>query len=109
MIDIGKLKHRVELQSQTQTTDTQGISIKGSWSTQRTVWARIEPFSQREYMDDRKVTTEATHRITVRWQPSISLTTEWRILYGSRYFQIESVINIDERDEIWVLLVKETD
>lgn len=109
MIDIGKMKHRVELQTQTQTTDEQGISVVSPWSTQRTVWARVEPFSGREYVDDRKITTEATHRITLRWQPGIDLTPAWRVLYGEKTFQIESVINIDERDETWVLIAKVTE
>jgi SPP1 family predicted phage head-tail adaptor len=110
MAKAGVFRHRIDLESPVRTRNDQGETVVSSWNIERTIWARIEPFGGREYADDRKVTTEQTHRISIRWQPNLDIKADWRIAYGSRVFEIDSPpINIDERDRELVFVCRETD
>lgn len=110
MPKAGNYRHRIDLESPVRTRNDQGEMTVSSWTVERTIWARIEPFGGREYDDDRKVTTEQTHRISIRWQPGLNIKSDWRIAYGSRVFEIDSPpIDIDERHIELVFVCRETD
>lgn len=103
----GELRHRVALQSPTYERDDAGQTLLSSWTTEVTLWARLEPFSGREYEDDRAVTGETQHRVTIRWPLGQTLGSDWRLLFGSRIFHIDSVTNMDERNRTAVLVCRE--
>lgn len=93
-MEAGKLRHRLEIQEATEQQDSVGEPIK-TWSKLRTVWGSVQPLSGREYLLSQQVTPEQTHRIMLRYTPE--LTVRHRIVFDSRHFDINSIIDVDER------------
>lgn len=107
-MNVGKLNKRVELQVNSEETSTYTTTLGGlstTWATETTVWASIEPLNARESLIAQQSQSDIDTRIRIRYYSS--LTTRYRIKYGTRYFQIISAINPSEKNEEWELLCKE--
>ncbi len=95
-----RLKHRVTLQEAIKSADGAG-GFSTSWSDVNTVWAEIAPFSSRSTTQQRLVAeqldVQQRYRITIRYQSGVD--AGMRIKYGSRAFNILSVVNVQERGE----------
>lgn len=101
---IGKLRHRVTLQELVKTDDGYG-GIVETWQDVATVWAAIEPLRGNERYTAQQVQSELTHKVTIRYRAGIK--PQMRILYGNRVFDIEAVIDVDERHRWLELLCSE--
>lgn len=104
---IGKLKHRIKIQQSVQSTDNLGGG-PASWSTISggTAWASVEPLSGRELYHAQQLSSRVTHRIVIRYLAGV--TAAMRVLFGSRTFEIKSVMNQGERGRWLDLLCEET-
>ena len=100
----GRLRHRLAVQALAETRDADG-GISTGWATSTTVWGSIEPLSGREFFEADASGSDVTHKIRVR-QP-LAATRKHRILFKSRTFAIESVLNVNERDREIVIMAKE--
>jgi SPP1 family predicted phage head-tail adaptor len=106
----GRLRHRVKLQSSTETRHaTTGEPVK-VWSTYATVWARVEPLLGQVALVAQQVNAELTHRVTIRYHPSFRAVH--RIVYedpdlGTRIFYPGPAKNIEERNVYQEILCKE--
>jgi len=102
------MRHRVTLQQPVLTADTAGGYTR-AWTNVATLWAQIEPMTQRaisnEKFVDERLAAITTHRITLRYYAGV--TADMRLLYGSRIFNIVSVVNADERGVLLQILAKE--
>lgn len=97
-MEIGNLRHRVTFQTPTATPDAYGDPIQ-SWADIDTVWARIEPTAGVERYSSMHHQGEVDHRVLCRYHSGLaSLNVEDRVKFGSRYFDIKSIKNTDERD-----------
>jgi SPP1 family predicted phage head-tail adaptor len=103
-VKAGKLKHKVELQTLTETADDQG-GFTESWATASKPWVSIEPLDSREEFFAGQVRAGVTHRVKMRY--TTDATTKSRILFGSRVLDIKSLKNTDEGDRELVLLCAE--
>lgn len=103
---IGPMRKRVAIQTATRPRDDYGEPIP-SWSTDATVWASIEPLNGRELVSAQQQHAETTHRVRMRFQPGTTVTAQKRLLFGSRIFEIISVINHKEKKRMLELLCKE--
>lgn len=101
---IGRLRKRVQLQHLAKNQDGYGEMIP-SYSTYATVWASIEPLQGRELEHAQQISAETSHRVKIRYNSNV--VSEHRVIYGDRTFEIESVINPDERNEMLILMCKE--
>lgn len=101
---IGELRHRVEIQNKTVQMD-ELLQQSEVWATYATVWASVRPIKGREYVAVKQVNAEVSVVITMRYLSGI--TSEMRILFGNRVFDIVSVINADERNRVLELMCKE--
>jgi len=103
----GKLRHKITIQycPEPQSQDSYGAVIK-NWSDYATVWASIEPARGREFWESQQINAEVTAKITIRYLAGI--TPKMRVKYGSRIFEIISVINPEERNRELQLMVKES-
>jgi len=102
----GALKHRVQIQENTQSVV--GGEPVDAWTTTDTVWASISQLSGRELAAAQQIQSEVTHRIQVRYGSEINtLTSDDRILFGSRVFDIEAVNNIEEQGFVFEVMCKE--
>ncbi len=102
----GKLRHRVEVQTNTTAPDTTGQPVD-SWAVTATVRAAINPLSGNELLIAQQVTPQVTHEIILRHR---ALTAAQRLVEsgGTRTFEILRVMNINERNhELRVLCVEE--
>lgn len=100
-----KLRHKIDLQQKSATRDSFGSEV-ATWTTKATVRAAIEPLSGREYFMAYQVQSEVTHKITIRYYGG-GITPGWRIKFGTRVFDILSVINIEEKNQTMILMAKE--
>ena len=103
-MDIGKLRHRIELQEKTTGRDSFGSEVE-QWNTKATVWASVEPIAGREYFLAQQVQSEVTHRIRIRYYAG--LQSDWRIRFGTKLFDILSIIDFEERHVEMQIMCKE--
>lgn len=105
MIQAGKLRHRITLQTATE-TNVDGNPVK-SWSSVGTFWAFVQPISGSESTTSSKqVQADTTHNVTMRCVAAINSGD--RFLFGSRVLQIVSVVNEDELNSVLKIICKET-
>lgn len=105
----GDLRHRAVLQQQVNTTDSFGQQAL-TWTTLATIWCQISPISGREALLAQQVQSEITHQITCRYRPEFAVpktVATYRLLFGSRAFNITSSINKDERNREITLVATE--
>ena len=103
-MDIGKLRHYVQIESFTAAQDNYGQQNK-VWATEESVFASIEPLRGREWLEAQQVSAELSHRIIIRHTNNAKPNN--RIKFGTRIFDINVVRNIDERNIMQELLCKE--
>jgi SPP1 family predicted phage head-tail adaptor len=101
---VGPLRHRVAIQARTVTQDGYGATV-ATWATAATVWASVEPLSGREAWQAQSVRPDVTHTVTIRAYDG--LTPKHRLLFDGRTLEIESVVNLEERNRYMVLQCKE--
>jgi SPP1 family predicted phage head-tail adaptor len=95
---------RVDLQSVAFTQNSLKENIP-AYTTEATVWAQLRPLSGRESFIAQQVNADVTHEIIIRYYSG--LTPKHRILFGTRQFDIISVLNKDERNEYQVITASE--
>jgi SPP1 family predicted phage head-tail adaptor len=101
---ISDLRHRITLQRKDIVKDPEGIAIE-TWADVATVWASVEPIRGREYFQAAAVNAENTVRFRIRYRPGIM--PNMRVLYNGRTFNIQSVIDVNERHREIQLMCQE--
>lgn len=105
-MQAGQLRHRLALQSPSETI-VRGEAVV-TWNTVATRWAKIEALQGRELWNARQVQPDITHRIELRFETGIALTSKWRLLLaGTRVLEILAVRRPEERAINWLLDCKE--
>lgn len=100
----GMLHEQVVIQSKSVTRDAYGAEVI-AWTTHATVRASIEPLRGREYIDAKQVQADLDTRIRIRYLSTVKPTM--RILWGTRVYDIISVIHVGERREETQLMCRE--
>lgn len=103
-MEAGKLRHRITFQNQANSHDSYGQPLL-TWSDVATVWAEIKPLSGKESVKADALIESTTHEINIRYRSGINASL--RVKFGSRYFDIQSVLNHDERNVMLTLLCVE--
>ena len=103
-MQIGKLRHKITIENVTETISDVGETVE-EWDEFAKVWAEISPLRGREYWASKQTTSEITGKIMIRYLADI--TSKMRIKFGERIFNIEAVLNTDERKIETILLVSE--
>ena len=103
-MQAGWLRHRITVQKRTATRSASGAVVE-SWSTHVTAWASVEPLRGQEYLAAKAQDAAVDIRIRMRYQAGITQTM--RVLYGSRVFEIVSVIHILEKKRELQLMCRE--
>lgn len=98
----GQLRHRVAIQRATETKNGLGEPVH-TWATQVTRWMRVEPMQGKELFEARQVNPKMSHKVTMRYDGTTSVTPDDRLLWGSRVFNIVDVQNVEERDIMTVM------
>jgi SPP1 family predicted phage head-tail adaptor len=100
--------HKVTLQLPTDTKNTTTGEFVPTYTDLCDRWASIEPMTAREIYQAHDVEADVTHRITM-YADSVSrnMSTKYRIRYGSRFFNIFQIRNVQERNRMLEIVVKE--
>lgn len=96
----GTLRHTVSIQQRSSTIDAVG-DVSDSWTTLITARAEIRPLNARELFAAQATQSEVTHQVTVRNRSELAApktAAAYRVLFGSRVFDVQGVMNIDERN-----------
>lgn len=104
---IGRLRHRIVIEQATETQDGSGFPAP-SWATYATRWAAVEPMTGRERFEGAQFESAVDTKFTVRHDSlTAAITPKMRISYDSRYFEIDAVINPEERNRTLEILAEE--
>lgn len=85
----GTLRHRVLIQQQVTTRDSDGIE-QTAWVDVATVWASVEPLSAREFIQSGKTQSAVTARITMRYRDG--LLPSMRLVHRGEIFNIAGLL-----------------
>jgi len=105
MMRAGPLRCRVTIEEPVETQGADG-AILTAWETFATTWASVEPLIGKEYFAQQREQATVSHKIRMRHIAGI--THKMRIAWGTRLFEIESVLNVGERNREIVLMCSET-
>ena len=99
-LNPGELRHTVQVQQQGTEQTATGAPVD-AWSTVLTAVAAIATLSSREVYQASQFTAEVSHVITIRW-PGSSVTIQGgqRVVFGSRFFKLQTVENVLERNRV---------
>jgi SPP1 family predicted phage head-tail adaptor len=103
-ISAGELDKRIKIQERTGDVNELNEPLD-TWTTLRTEWAKIETLSGQEKMIANQTNASSTHMITKYF--TSPLTTKMRIEFKGRFFDINSIENVMERNKKHVLIVQE--
>lgn len=78
-----------------------------SWVTLGTRFANVVPLSGRERFTAQQVQSDVTHRVEMHYDPTLQTKPVHRLLFGSRALEIDSVVNVDERNRDVHVMCKE--
>lgn len=109
VIRAGDLRRRVSVQRRDVGQDDLGQPIE-TWATLFKAWADISPLSGKELMAAGAIQSAVTHEITMRYRPELAdpkTVAQYRVLYGTRVFNIHASLNQDERNRAVILQAEE--
>jgi SPP1 family predicted phage head-tail adaptor len=104
MICARELNKRITFQSQSSTQDSFGQPVD-TWSDVATVWAGIITTGGKEFYAAQKLHAETTAVMKIRYRTDLLPTM--RIKYGSRYFDILAINDVDEGHREMLITCKE--
>lgn len=93
-MNAGQLDRRIVIQSQATSQDAYGQEQQ-TWTDVFTCWASIHAATSREVYAAAGFVTQLSHVVTIRYT-STSITSAMRVLYGTRTFQVQAVVDPDE-------------
>ena len=103
MSAIGKLRHRLTLETASDTPDGAG-GVERAWTSLGEIWAAVEPVSASDAVVADKRVGSLTHRIVVRHR---ELTLDHRFKLGLRIFSIRALRDREEDGRFLECLVAE--
>ena len=92
-LNAGRLRKKVDIYGY-QEMDSELSSYKVVLAKRATVWAELRPVRGTEFLEYYREANALQYKITIRYRPD--LTEKDVLLYGSRQFEINSIININE-------------
>jgi SPP1 family predicted phage head-tail adaptor len=100
-MNVGRLRHRVKLQSKSVTRNDFGEEVV-TWTDTATVWAEVSGLSGREYITQSRTEAELSHRVRIRYRASI--VPHMRVLVGTtQALDIEAVLPDERKREIQLM------
>ena len=100
----GALRHQIWVKSPTITTDD-NAEVTTTWGTVMVCWAAIEPLRGREWFSSGMENSDITARGWIRYYDGIEPTMQ--VYFGSRTFEIVSVVDAGERNRELELRLRE--
>ncbi len=102
---IGRMRHRILIRTRSDAARTATGAVDSVWSTAATRWGDIQPLTGKEYTSGEHVQGEVTHKIVLRYYDG--LKDKDRLKFGSRIFEIISIVNSRETKRVHIVMAKE--
>ena len=100
----GRLRHQIQIVQPKTTQDSMGGSDISKNVVLATVWASVEALNGTEKFAAHEFVTQVSHQIVIRKPDSLTLNAGMQVWFQTRQFQIECVLNPDERNKMLILL-----
>ena len=100
----GSLDKKVVIEKYSEGSDDFG-EVTNTWESFASTYVSIVPLRGREHFSSKGVKSEVSHKIELRYMDGID--SSMRIVYGSRVFNIESVINVREKNRTIEIMATE--
>lgn len=101
-----RLNKRVSIQSKTITRGSRGSQVE-TWVDDFTTWGEVKTLTGREIEAAKQIHAESTVEVNIRYSTSREVTSQKRVMYGTRTLHILAVINVNEENKELKLLCKE--
>ncbi|WP_433963659.1 phage head closure protein [Tunturiibacter gelidiferens] len=100
-MNIGKLNRRIQIQSQSTTSDLDPFSqpTPASWQTIYSAWASVDIQASQLLYSTAEFVSQTTYRITLRWTSSVIFSAQQRVIYiepttgVTHTYEIKAVVN----------------
>ena len=102
---IGELDKRIDIQAPTRVSDGMFGFTETFSAIATSIPAAIWPVSASETLKAGGMINTITHRIKMRYRAN--MRTSYRLVYGTRYFNTVSIINVGEKNRWIEMLCKE--
>lgn len=102
MLFAGRLRNRIDIVELLPVQDSTGGQSLSAVMIYSNVWASIEALSGTEKFAAHEFVSLVSHQIVIRYQTGIN--SGMQVWFNDRTFQIESVLNPDERTKMLILL-----
>jgi len=105
-MNVGAMTRQVTIRTVTPgTSDGMGGTLPGTSVDVPNIWAEIEPLQGNEQIQAMQTGMQRPHRVTMRYRPGMSAALT--LLYGTRTFDIKSVVDPEEKHRELVLMCDE--
>jgi SPP1 family predicted phage head-tail adaptor len=98
MVNIGKRRYAIGVQTGTTTTDSQG-GYTTSWATTATEWGQAKPLSQSRALDLGGMKYRMAVEFTIRKRSDLTITPANRLVWNNEYYTIHSVVPNEKLDD----------
>lgn len=103
----GRLRHIITLQRRSVARTGSGDEVV-TWADWKTRRAAVAPLNGREYFAAKQETAEVNHRVRIRYDTVVAaVTVKDRVKFGTRVFDIQFVIDPEERHRELILMCLE--
>jgi SPP1 family predicted phage head-tail adaptor len=108
-VNAGELRHEVQIQSPVYESTSRGMSVTPtSWSLVRTAFAAIYTAGGRETSMASQIVSQVSHVVKLRWTADL-IKANYQVLFAGRYFTVQYVENVLERNRVLLLYCLEVD
>jgi head-tail adaptor len=109
-IDAGELRHPITIQSPQYAGDALGgMSVSpSSFTLARETMAAIYTAGGKETSMASQIVSQVSHTVKVRWTPTV-IKAGYRVLFAGRFFTVQYVENVLERNRVLLLYCLEVD
>jgi len=105
-VRAGVLRHVILIQRLIDSVGSMG-QVVHTWANLLDTRAYVKPLTGGEWYITEKIRNEVTHQLVIRDPRNERFTGKDRIIFGSRIFDIVSVLNFEEREMHLIILAKE--
>ncbi len=104
--DVGKMRQRIEFKRLVLVSDEIGGSTS-TYETYHVTWSEIKPASSSQVWQAQQLSLRVSHSIKCRFFTGIKISD--RIEYNGRSFEVQEIINVEERDRFYQIVANEGD
>ncbi len=105
----GDLQRRIKIQLRDSAPDSFGAP-EYTWTDVATVWANVQPLSGKKLENAKRVASEVSHEIVIRYNKNFSDTkvaSKYRVIYRNRILDVHAILNDGESDVYMSMLASE--